>query len=235
MFFVSRIFGGALSIDAKRQIWFMERASIFAFLLLLLFYWGLCCEILQLSFSLKYNSNGTLNDCAFESVSVGVVMGNSHWKSQISNVTRNVRSWKSCGHSSMKRFPIHLWQERSFLCNGEDTKFRFEWLITCPQTKKKGVKRLLRGRNTSILEQTLWKQTDPISLIFNRPETVRSYIKCPLSPQFQRPWTIVASNHFKREEVVGRVPLFLGKIWNKFLRLPRLHASFNVTGTRINR
>ena len=235
MFFVSRIFGGALSIDAKRQIWFMERASIFAFLLLLLFYWGLCCEILQLSFSLKYYSNGTLNDCAFEPVSVGVVMGNSHWKSQISNVTQNVRSWKSCGHSSMKRFLLLLWQERSFLCNGEDTKFRFEWLITCPQTKKKGVKRLLRGRNTSILEQTLWKQTDPISLIFNRPETVKSYIKCPLSPQFQRPWTIVASNDFKQEEVVGRVPLFLGKIWNKFLRLPRLHASFNVTGTRINR
>ena len=196
------------------------RASIFAFLLSLGYYWGLYCEILHLNFFLKHYSNGTLNGCVFEPVS---------------NVTQNVRSWKSCGHSSMKRFPIHLWQERSFLCNGEDTKFRFEWLITCPQTKKKGVKRLLRGRNTSILEQTLWKQTDPISLIFNRPETVRSYIKCPLSPQFQRPWTIVASNHFKQEEVVGRVPLFLGKIWNKFLRLPRLHASFNVTGTRINR
>ena len=34
--------------------------------------------------------------------------------------------------------PLYLWQERSFLCNGEDKKFRFQWLITCPQTRKKG-------------------------------------------------------------------------------------------------
>ena len=102
--------------------------------------------------------------------------GNSHWKSQISNVTQNVRSWKPCGHLSMKRFPLHLWQERLFLCNGEDTKFRFQWLITCPQTRKKGIKRLVKGRNTSILGQILWKQTDPISLIFSRSETVKWYI-----------------------------------------------------------
>ena len=93
--------------------------------------------ILQLNFSLKYYSNGTLNDCVFELVSFGVVMGNSYWKSQISNVTLNVRSWKSCGHSSMKIFPLHLWQEISFLCNVEDTKFRFEWLITFPPNQKK--------------------------------------------------------------------------------------------------
>ena len=65
---------------------------MFAFLLLLLYYWGLCCEILDMNFSLKYYSNGTLNDCVFELVSFGVVMGNSYWKSQISNVTLNVRS-----------------------------------------------------------------------------------------------------------------------------------------------
>ena len=34
----------------------------------------------------------------------------------------------------------------------------------------------MRGQNTGILGQTLWKQTEPISLIFNRPETVKSYI-----------------------------------------------------------
>ena len=176
MFFISRVSGGALSIDAKRHIWFTERARVFALLLLLLYYWGLCCEILLLNFSLKYYSNGTLNGCVFEPVSVGVVMRNSHWKSQISSVIQNVRSWKSCGHSSMKRFPLHLWQERSFLCNVEDTKFRFEWLITCPHTRKKGVKRLVRDHNTSILGQTLWKQTEQISLIFNRPKTVKLYI-----------------------------------------------------------
>ena len=79
------------------------------------------------------------------------------------------RLWKSCGHSSLKRFPLHLWQERSFLCNGEDTKFCFERLITCYQTRKKGIKRLVEGRNSSILWQTLWKETEQISLIFNRP------------------------------------------------------------------
>ena len=87
----------------------------------------------------------------FDPLSSEVVIGNSHWKSQISNVTQNVCSWKSYGHSSLKRFPLHPWQERSFLCNGEGTKFRFEWLITCPQTAKKAVKQLMGGRNTSIL------------------------------------------------------------------------------------
>ena len=46
---------------------------------------------------------------------------------------------------------------------------------------------------------------------------------------------IVAIDHFKREEVVGHVPLFLSKTLNKFLHLPGLHASCKVTGTRINR
>ena len=145
MLFISRVSGGALSIDAKRHIWFTGTASIFAFLLLLLFYWGLCCEILLLHFSLKYYSNGTINYCVFDPLSSGVVIGNSHWKSQISNVTQNVCSWKSYGHSSLKRFPLHPWQERSFLCNGEGTKFCFEWLITCPQTAKKAVKQLMGG------------------------------------------------------------------------------------------
>ena len=34
----------------------------------------------------------------------------------------------------------------------------------------------MSGQNTGILGHTLWKQTEPISLIFNRPETVKSYI-----------------------------------------------------------
>ena len=157
MFFISRVSGGALSIDAKRHIWFTRRAGIFASLLLLLYYWGLCCEILQLNFSLKYYSHGTLNVCTFKPVRFGVVMGKSHWKNLISNTKQNVRSWKSCGHSSMKSFPLHLWQERFFLCIGEDTKFCFEWLITCAQTRKKWIKWLVRGRNASILGQILWK------------------------------------------------------------------------------
>ena len=79
------------------------------------------------------------------------VIGNSYWKSQISNVSQNVLSLKSCGHSSTKRFSLQPWQEISFVCNGEDRKFRFEWLITCLKTRKKGLKRLVRGRNTIIL------------------------------------------------------------------------------------
>ena len=53
---------------------------------------------------------------------------------------------------SMKLFPLHLWQERSFLCNGEDTKLRF-WVINymLPNQKKRGFKRLVRGQNASIL------------------------------------------------------------------------------------
>ena len=47
--------------------------------------------------------------------------------------------------------------------------------------------------------------------------------------------SIVAIAHFKREEVVGRVPLFLSKMLYKFCRLPGSYASCKVTGTRINR
>ena len=47
--------------------------------------------------------------------------------------------------------------------------------------------------------------------------------------------TIVVIDHFKREEVVGHVPLFLSKTLNKFLCLPESYASCKVTGTTINR
>ena len=56
-------------------------------------------------------------------------MRNRHRKSQILNTTLNVRLWKSCDHSSMKRISTHLWQERF--------NISFEWLITCPQNSKK--------------------------------------------------------------------------------------------------
>ena len=46
---------------------------------------------------------------------------------------------------------------------------------------------------------------------------------------------IVAVDYFKREEVVGHLPLFLSKTLNTFLRLPGSYASCKVTGTRINR
>ena len=46
---------------------------------------------------------------------------------------------------------------------------------------------------------------------------------------------IVAIDHFKQEEVVGHVPLFLRKTLNKFLRLPGSYVNCKVTGTRINR
>ena len=46
---------------------------------------------------------------------------------------------------------------------------------------------------------------------------------------------IVAIDHFKREEVVGHVPLFLSKTLNKFLCLAGSYASCKVTGTRINK
>ena len=42
-------------------------------------------------------------------------------------------------------------------------------------------------------------------------------------------------DHFRWEEVVGHVPLFLSKTLNKFLRLPGSYGSYKVTGTRINR
>ena len=130
--FLYRVSGCGLFIDARRYIWFIGRACIFAFLLLVLYSWGLSCEIWQLNFSLKYYSNGALNDRIFEVVNFGFVIDSNQWKSQIPNTTQNVRFWKSCSHSSMKRFPVNLWQDRSFLCNWEDTNFCFERFIACP-------------------------------------------------------------------------------------------------------
>ena len=46
---------------------------------------------------------------------------------------------------------------------------------------------------------------------------------------------MVAINHFKQEEIVGHVTIFLSKTLNKFLRLPGSHASCKVTGTRKNK
>ena len=46
---------------------------------------------------------------------------------------------------------------------------------------------------------------------------------------------IVAIDHFKPEEVVGHVPLFLNKTLSKFLRLPGSYAGCKVIGTKINR
>ena len=39
---------------------------------------------------------------------------------------------------------------------------------------------------------------------------------------------VVAIDHFKQEEVVGHVPLFLRKTLNKFLRLPVSHVKTNL-------
>ena len=47
--------------------------------------------------------------------------------------------------------------------------------------------------------------------------------------------TIDGIDHFKREEVVGQVPLFLSKTLNKFICLSGSYASRKVTGKRINR
>ena len=110
--FISQVSGGELSIDAKRHIWFTGRVDIFTFLLLLLYYLDLCYDILPLIFSRKYYSNSILVGYVFESVRFVVVMRSRHWKSQISSTTLNVHLWKSCDHSSMKRFPPHLWQEK---------------------------------------------------------------------------------------------------------------------------
>ena len=46
---------------------------------------------------------------------------------------------------------------------------------------------------------------------------------------------IVVIDHFKQEEIVGHVTIFLSKTLNKFLRLLGSHASCKVTRTRINR
>ena len=46
---------------------------------------------------------------------------------------------------------------------------------------------------------------------------------------------IIAIDLFKREEVLGHVPLFLSLTLSKFLRLPESYASWKVTGRIINR
>ena len=67
-------------------------------------------------------------------------------------------------------------------------KFSF-WMINyMPPNQKKGVKRLLRDQNTSILGQALWKQTEAISLIFNRSETVESYIGLVINLRGEKEW-----------------------------------------------
>ena len=77
---------------------------------------GLCFKILQLNFSLKYYSNGTLNGCVFEPGNFGIATGKARFQT----------THKIYVHENLVVIsPFHLWQERSFLCNGEDTKFLF--------------------------------------------------------------------------------------------------------------
>ena len=70
----------------------------------------------------------------------------------------------------MKRFPLHQWRGR---------KVSF-WVINYMSHKRE--KKELNGwwgtefLGTSILGRIVWKQTEPISLIFNRPETVKSLL-----------------------------------------------------------
>ena len=68
--------------------------------------WGFAAEFIS-----KILFKWHLEWLFFRPVHFGDIMGKSHWKSQISNTTQKVHSWKSCGHSSMKRFPFPLWQE----------------------------------------------------------------------------------------------------------------------------
>ena len=63
--------------------------------------------------------------------------------------------------------------------------------------------------------------------LFRRRELSNEYEEYALA--------IVTIDHFKREEVVGHVSLFLSKTLNKFLRLPGSYASCKITGARINR
>ena len=73
-------------------------------------------------------------------------------------------------------------------------KFSF-WMINyMPPNQKKGVKRLLRDQNTSILGQALWKQTEAISLIFNRSETVESYIGLVINLRGEKEWGLENSH-----------------------------------------
>ena len=53
-----------------------------------------------------------------------------------------------------------------------------------------------------------------------------------LSNEYEYAVVIVAIDHFKREEVVGHVPLFLSK---KFLCFPGSYGTCKVTGIKINR
>ena len=130
MFFILRVSGGALFIDAKRHIWFTGTRGLFAFFLSVSYYRSFCCEVLQLNLSLKYYSNGTLNK--FWRYNRKKPLENPDFKHHTKSALG-----KTCNHSSMKRFPLRLWQEIYFLCNGES------------------VIKLVRRRNTSILEQTL--------------------------------------------------------------------------------
>ena len=63
--------------------------------------------------------------------------------------------------------------------------------------------------------------------LFRRGELINEYEEYALA--------IVAIDHFKREEVVRHVSLFLSKTLNKFIRLLGSYASCKVTGARINR
>ena len=62
--------------------------------------------------------------------------------------------------------------------------------------------------------------------LFRRREISNEYEEYALA--------IVTIDHFKREEVVGHVSLFLSKTLNKFLRLPGSYASCKITGTTIS-
>ena len=79
---------------------------------------------------------------------------------------------------------ILRWKDFPFTCDRKDlfcakeSMQNFVLVINLvinymPPNQKKAVKWLVRGRNTSILGQNLWKQIEPTSLILNRYETVR--------------------------------------------------------------
>ena len=73
---------------------------------------GLCCEILQLNFSLKYYSNDTLNHCVFEPVSFGFVMGIATGKARFQT------SHKMYVHESL--MVISRWKDSPFTCDRKD-------------------------------------------------------------------------------------------------------------------
>ena len=160
MFFILRVSGGALSTDAKRHLIYGDSRHIcllvITFVVLGPLLWDFLAEFISKIFFKWY-----LEWLHF--------WASKFWRCENFAFVKILLS-----SLDEKIFPSPV--TRFFLCNGENTKFRFEWLITCPQTRKKEVKRLVRSWNTSILEQTLLKQTEPTSLIFNKPETVKSYI-----------------------------------------------------------